>query len=117
MTVPLSLSNHFTKGYPVRKAFQRGPQILALDDKISSSTLPSDWIGSQVYNLPLVQSGLNKSQIFVPFADASQNGGNVTVLFDTSFAVSTFKQNNLPKPSSFSLPWNAKGQEKHSFVP
>lgn len=90
------------KSYPNQFAFQRGPQILALDGSLNSSDandlisnskeavsignlslanesklLPTNWIGKQAYSINL----LNKKEkiILVPFADASQTDGDMRV--------------------------------------
>jgi len=90
------------KSYPNQVAFQRGPQILALDGSFNSSDannlisnskegvlignlsvaneaklLPAGWIGKQAYSIGL----LNKKEkiILVPFAEASQTGGDMRV--------------------------------------
>lgn len=84
------------KSYPNDIAIKRGPQVLALDaslNKASDNTytiskspvlsqgkLPSDWIGKQVYQLPVTSKKGAKSQLtLVPYADASQTGGSSTV--------------------------------------
>jgi len=88
------------KSYPSQIAFQRGPQILALDKslisdkvndlisnakenigvaKINSANefkiLPKNWIGKQAYSLDI----LNQKVYLVPFAEASQTGGDMRV--------------------------------------
>lgn len=89
------------KSYPGQKAFQRGPQVLAMDSAITTtglstidndkkillnaggylnfiqpSLLPVNWIGKQVY--PVFYSDGTKL-ILIPFADAGQTGGTVHV--------------------------------------
>lgn len=90
------------KSYPNQIAFQRGPQILALDKSLNSRSvnelitnsktaiviggsnlkneskiLPNTWIGKQAYSLDI----LNKKDkiVLVPFADASQTEGDMRV--------------------------------------
>ena len=88
------------KSYPGQTALQRGPQILALDESINSGNtlqllpgsldvsadtnltnesklLPAGWIGKQAYSMDI--SKKNEKIILVPFADASQTGGNMRV--------------------------------------
>lgn len=89
------------KSYPGQIAFQRGPQVLAMDSAvitssaatidqvkriplkaggylngIQSSLLPATWIGKQVF--PVYYSDGTKL-ILIPFADASQTGGSIKV--------------------------------------
>jgi len=85
------------KSYPNEIAIKRGPQVLALDatlnkaldDKYTISTgptlisqgkLPADWLGKQVYQLPVLgRSGVKSALTLVPYADASQTGGHSSV--------------------------------------
>lgn len=85
------------KSYPNEIAIKRGPQLLALDaalnkaldDKYTISTgpalisqgkLPADWLGKQVYQLPVLgRSGTKSALTLVPYADASQTGGHSSV--------------------------------------
>lgn len=95
------------KSYPGQLAFQRGPQILALDESLNTEAvkkslsitdqkllvkkpgnkseagiLPKEWIGKQAYKMNIVSAEKNvgKQQlVLVPFADASQTGGDVKV--------------------------------------
>jgi len=93
--ITMDMNDHLIEGGPSYAgyyAFQRGPQILALDGRIClaamgevrvnpseainlmsrTDTLPKGWIGDQAYATPaLVASG---RAILVPFADAGQNG-------------------------------------------
>lgn len=90
------------KSYPDQIAFQRGPQILALDKSLNSGNvndlvsdtkegivigkfnqvnekkiLPVNWIGKQAYSLNIING---KEKIFlVPFAEASQTEGDMKV--------------------------------------
>ncbi len=87
--------------YPGKTAFQRGPQILALDESLNqslinsgsnelkqslwnynpagkncSALLPKQWIGKQAYSYLLD----HKNQlVLVPFADAGQTGASLKV--------------------------------------
>jgi DUF1680 family protein len=90
------------KSYPNHVAFQRGPQILALDGSLNSShtnelitnskegisidntnlaneskLLPANWIGKQAYSINLLNK--NEKIILVPFAEASQTEGDMRV--------------------------------------
>ncbi|MDP2336624.1 MAG: glycoside hydrolase family 127 protein [Bacteroidota bacterium] len=95
------------KSYPDQIAFQRGPQVLALDSllnievlkkfrlssdqklvvekpsgKSDTALLPSGWIGKQAYTVSITdkKSAASKPQlVLVPFADASQTGGALKV--------------------------------------
>ena len=95
------------KSYPGQIAFQRGPQILAFDNSLNvdliskyqfgpeqslsvekpgnksdASLLPGQWIGKQAYavNITGKPAGASPHQfIMVPFADASQTGGDIKV--------------------------------------
>ena len=90
------------KSYPDQIAFQRGPQILALDKSLNSGNvndlvsdtkegivigkfnqvnekkiLPVNWIGKQAYSVNIING---KEKIFlVPFAEASQTEGDMKV--------------------------------------
>lgn len=89
------------KSYPGQFAFQRGPQVLAMDSAVITSSaatidqvnrsplkaggylsviqqslLPANWIGKQVY--PVYYSDGTKL-ILIPFADAGQSGGSIKV--------------------------------------
>jgi DUF1680 family protein len=90
------------KSYPSQTAFQRGPQVLALDKSLNDtyvnnlisttkvgfdienlnlvskpSILPINWIGKQAFSVDLLGG---KQQLFlVPFADASQTNGDMIV--------------------------------------
>jgi len=88
------------QSYPNQIAFQRGPQILALDKSLNSEktfellstakgnisagnlgkinefkVLPQNWIGKQAWSLNI----LNEKIYLVPFAEASQTGGDMRV--------------------------------------
>jgi DUF1680 family protein len=90
------------KSYPNHVAFQRGPQILALDGSLNSShtnelitnskegisientnlaneskLLPINWIGKQAYSIDIMNK--NGKIILVPFAEASQTEGDMRV--------------------------------------
>lgn len=91
------------KSYPDRIAFLRGPQVLAHDDTLtpfpdgpidqrrveapenvrveeSPAGLPPDWVGKQVYAVPVPAAvPSTRPLLLVPFADAGQSGGRVTV--------------------------------------
>lgn len=91
------------KSYPGQIAFQRGPQVLALDsslnteylkgypfgpnhkisvtnldNKCRADLLPQQWIGKQAYSVNVLdgeKNGVKQQLLLVPFADASQTGG------------------------------------------
>lgn len=90
------------KSYPNQIAFQRGPQVLAVDKSLNaeqvfdlianskeniaagkpnaanqSNLLPENWIGKQVYSIDI----LNRTEklYLVPFAEASQTDGDMRV--------------------------------------
>jgi DUF1680 family protein len=90
------------KSYPNQLAFQRGPQILAVDKSLNANTvndlisrsgevnamsnarlaneltvLPKSWIGKQAYSLGILNS--NEKIVLVPFSDASQTDGDMSV--------------------------------------
>ncbi|MGN6602817.1 MAG: hypothetical protein ACTHK8_10230 [Ginsengibacter sp.] len=95
------------KNYPGQLAFQRGPQVLAFDNSLNGdllkkfdlgsaqklsvempanksdvTLLPRQWIGNQAYKVNIIKGNSNtKDQqlVMVPFADASQTGGDVKV--------------------------------------
>ncbi len=90
------------KSYPGQIAFQRGPQILAVDGSVNSvnvtdlltdakagvsikdveladesKILPAEWFGKQAYSVRILNS--NGKIVLVPFAEASQSGGDIKV--------------------------------------
>jgi DUF1680 family protein len=92
------------KSYPGQLAFQRGPQVLALDKSLNAelfkdstqqkflvdksefkhatNLLPKDWIGKQSYSVSITsgeKDSTKKELILVPFADASQTGAALQV--------------------------------------
>ncbi len=89
------------KSYSNQMAFQRGPQVLTYDNALNqdlikennqklllekpeatsnSSLLPSQWIGKQAYSFKIMSKNAPKQPlILVPFADASQTGGEMKV--------------------------------------
>jgi len=87
------------KSYPGYKALKIGAQVLAVDqslnpeikdlDKIfllstnpepqSKTLLPKEWIGSQIYKVKANYEGKTVDLNLVPFADASQTGGDIRV--------------------------------------
>lgn len=103
--MPVQLLNG-GKSYPGRMAFQRGPQVLALDESLSRNEalpaestskikwdvqqiitsgitgyLPATWIGKQAFTVLVSSAKLKtkKQLILVPYADASQAGGKINV--------------------------------------
>jgi len=88
------------KSYQGYKALKIGVQVLAVDqslnpeikdlDKISllsttpepqqKTLLPKEWIGSQIYKVKASYEGKTVDLNLVPFADASQTGGDIRVL-------------------------------------
>jgi len=90
------------KSYPDRIAFKRGPQVLALDQSLNSSSidsieissvnsveitltnevksLPKKWIGKQAYSFKgQDKDGKVNEIILVPYSDASQTEANTIV--------------------------------------
>lgn len=93
------------KSYPGQIAFQRGPQILAFDNSLNNdllknqfdanqklavpmpsiksdpAVLPGQWIGDQAYTATIInnENAIKEQITLVPFADASQTGGDVKV--------------------------------------
>lgn len=95
------------KSYPGQIAFQRGPQVLAFDNSLNvdllkkyqfesnqklfiekpgsitnTNLLPKQWIGNQAYTATIIDNKKNvvkQKLTLVPFADASQTGGNIKV--------------------------------------
>ena len=90
------------KSYPNKIAFQRGPQVLALDKSLNSEKafdllvnlkekvavknpnianeskiLPKNWIGNQAYSVDILNK--NEKIYLVPFAEASQTEGEMSV--------------------------------------
>ena len=51
------------KRYPDKVAIQRGPQVLAVDDRVSGPALPAGWVGTQVYTLPVLRGGTGQARI------------------------------------------------------
>jgi len=85
------------KSYPNQIALQRGPQILAFDKIIngfntdglsldagkiqlqeSNYVMPKNWVGSEKFQLKATVNNIDKNIILVPYADASQTGGEVS---------------------------------------
>ncbi|TCD28377.1 hypothetical protein EZ456_06765 [Pedobacter psychrodurus] len=83
--------------YPGSIAFQRGPQVLVFDKKLNPTlpevftvqpnsvqlnnapcVLPAKWIGTQAYQVKAEAGGKTENIILVPYADASQTGGEVS---------------------------------------
>jgi len=82
--------------YPGAVAFQRGPQVLVFDKSLNKTspnnisipqnvqlkevtkTLPKNWVGTQAYQVNADAEGKTENIILVPYADASQTGGEVT---------------------------------------
>ena len=67
--------------YPQKVAFQRGPQVLAVDeDVLAASRLPDNWSGGQLYRVKHGRDGSQeRAYSLVPFADAGQLGGGYDV--------------------------------------
>ncbi|MFC3559283.1 beta-L-arabinofuranosidase domain-containing protein [Pedobacter jamesrossensis] len=84
--------------YPNSIAYQRGPQVLAFDRYLNQNitedftvgdengaliqmpteTLPKNWVGTQAYQVKASVNGKAENIILVPYADASQTGGEVS---------------------------------------
>ena len=90
------------KSYPEQVAFQRGPQVLAYDSSLNTtsnidtnttyvvknlnvinqkSILPKQWIGTQAYTIDFMNNNnkMVQKMIVVPYADASQAGTDIKV--------------------------------------
>ena len=87
------------KSYPDCIALKVGPQVLAVDQSLNSgiidldklsldspklsivskALLPGSWIGSQIFETKAFYDGKPVVLILVPFADASQTGGDIRV--------------------------------------
>ncbi|HSN08298.1 MAG TPA: beta-L-arabinofuranosidase domain-containing protein, partial [Hanamia sp.] len=103
--IPVQIING-GKSYPGQVAFQRGPQVLAFDNSLNDQVLkkyqfgtgqkilverpkgksdgevlPRQWIGNQAYTANIInnKSTVKQQITLVPFADASQTGGDVKV--------------------------------------
>lgn len=98
-----------SKNYPGQIAFERGPQVLAFDNSLNlnveiikkyqfginqkllvetpgstsdADVLPEQWIGKQAYTVNIIdrkKHEANEQFVLVPFADASQTGGDIKV--------------------------------------
>lgn len=86
------------KSYPGQVALQRGPQVLAFDNslnsdfdistinvnpkdlelQISSSSLPTNWVGGEIFNVKAEAKSSPTSILLVPYADAGQSGGVIS---------------------------------------
>jgi hypothetical protein len=59
---------------------RRGPQILAVDAMTAGEApLPAEWVGTQKYRVNVRREGADTVLFMVPFADAGQRGGGVSV--------------------------------------
>jgi len=89
------------RSYPNAVAFQRGPQILAIDQSLNAdvtdlsnitfvkqaaiklqdakATLPADWSWKQAYSMQLQVNKILQKVTLVPFAEAGQQEGNLRV--------------------------------------
>ncbi|RUT67976.1 hypothetical protein D0817_23475 [Flavobacterium cupreum] len=86
------------KSYPNQIALQRGPQVLAYDQRLNNDfdfnaitintanielkpanySLPKNWVGTEKFQLKANSEKTSKSIILVPYADASQTGGIIS---------------------------------------
>ncbi len=85
------------RSYPGYVALQRGPQVLAFDNKVNGfssdkisidpknlqlqpepAVLPAKWLGGTAYQLKASADTKDKNIILVPYADASQTGGSIS---------------------------------------
>jgi DUF1680 family protein len=94
-TMPVKLLDG-SISYPGSVAFQRGPQVLVFDKSLNKNvsdnvsipqnfqvkkaaeTFPKNWVGTQAYEVNAEANGKTENIILVPYADASQSGGEVT---------------------------------------
>ncbi len=91
------------KTYPGKVAFQRGPQVLAFDEKLNGfaaadvtvdakakeikkafSILPQAWVGGEAFEMKAEKANATKNIILVPYADASQSGGAISTWLKTA---------------------------------
>lgn len=89
------------KSYPGKVAFQRGPQVLALDKSLNNlniddvavdvnslqmqtvtTVLPKQWIGGEAFGLRALVNKTDTNIIMVPYADAGQTGAAITTWID-----------------------------------
>jgi DUF1680 family protein len=93
-TMPVKLLDG-SISYPGSVAFQRGPQVLVFDKSLNKDvtgnvsipqnfqikkadeTFPKNWVGTQAYEVNAEANGKTENIILVPYADASQTGGEV----------------------------------------
>jgi DUF1680 family protein len=99
MDSPLKILNG-GKSYPDHFAVKYGNQVLAVDGAVNSvpdldkigfrsvsdpiikpyaGTMPDDWIGKQAFTTNMIFTEESREVILVPFADASQTGGDIRV--------------------------------------
>ncbi len=98
--IPVTVLNG-GKSYPDYIALKRGPQVLSFDASLNPSIsldkkipyptnlllkdakkqLPKNWIGVQAYDLsiPKTKNTGKREMILVPYADASQTGGDASI--------------------------------------
>ncbi|HET7116157.1 MAG TPA: beta-L-arabinofuranosidase domain-containing protein [Hanamia sp.] len=111
------------KNYPGQIAFERGPQVLAFDNSLNlnvelikkyqfgtgqklvvekpgsksdADVLPEQWIGKQAYTVNIIdrkKKGANQQFVLVPFADASQTGGDIKVWMPLDVTNQSIKSN------------------------
>jgi DUF1680 family protein len=85
------------RSYPAQIALQRGPQVLAFDQKLNgfdaaalsinpnqlqvetaAAPLPAGWVGGTAFGLKTSVNNTEKNIVLVPYADASQTGGAIS---------------------------------------
>ncbi|MHC0442526.1 beta-L-arabinofuranosidase domain-containing protein [Flavobacterium sp. 3-210] len=91
------------KSYPDQLALQRGPQILAFDKslngdldlsaislnpkdlelQLSGFSLPSNWIGGEIFKVKAEAKNGPQDVLLVPYADAGQSGGVISTWIKT----------------------------------
>ncbi|MHA4847302.1 glycoside hydrolase family 127 protein [Flavitalea antarctica] len=101
-SMPL-ITHHGGKSYPGQVAFQRGPNVLAFDEKINgfpvaevtvdkkgtvikkiSPVFPQNWVGGQAVEIKSEKEKTGQNIILVPYADASQTGGAISTWLKTA---------------------------------
>lgn len=101
VTITFNLPTKILDGnisYVGKIAIQRGPQVLAFDQKLNkaeaknisisenslhlepapSSILPTNWVGMQVYQVNAQVNGISEKIFLVPYADAGQTGDAIS---------------------------------------
>ncbi len=97
-TIPGGSGMPLGQQYGNNVAVQRGPQVLATDNSISSSTIPANWVGGLLFSVPGIRSNQAIQFNMVPYSDAGQDEENFTVYMNT-FAIDTTKLPPINPPT------------------